>query len=119
MFWALRSRDEISKKVLGELYDNIGMNLRNNFRYEEARIYYQKSLEVRDEIKDIEGLTNVILNMGCMHRDIANGIVDSLEINIDEFSKKSNEEQIYLRSLYDSTLIYFDSVRTLLKNESK
>ena len=90
-----------NKLLLAEIYDNLGLNLRNHGMYDEAIDYYKQATKLRVEEKDTLGLVNVLMNYSAIQRDKA---CEFRIINKDESEK-----------LMDEGMAYLDSALVLLK----
>ena len=116
LFRAIAFVEEAKDESLkAELYDNLGLNLRNSFRFEEATKYYNRALEIRRNINDSLGIANILLNLGCLERDLAGKFLDENKLDADSLQTYSKDTIRLIRNQFKKAFMYFDSTKNILK----
>lgn len=109
--------NQLSKAQQSRLYNNIAVNLKSNFNFDEAKKYYKLSLKMKSQLQDTVGIINTqinLLDLSILNKDIESSkqyydllkktklITDSI-VNRQQMEFLDNEiDYIILTHTYDS-----------------
>lgn len=121
-----QKKDETLKS---NIYDNLGLNFRNNYNFDRAIYYFDKSIKIKIRNKDTLGWANIISNKANIYRDQklfekAISYNDSALTLMNNYrSSHLYYELFFLRSNYftckedfDSSYYYMDKYRIYAEN---
>ena len=63
---------QVDKKGIGAIYNNVGLIYMNQGNYEKAFEYYSKCLAISKEIGDKKGMGSFYYNIGLIYKDKGN-----------------------------------------------
>ncbi|MEN9302056.1 MAG: hypothetical protein RL264_485 [Bacteroidota bacterium] len=92
-----------NKKLTSELYNLLGSITTNPTKYQQAKQYFERALEIQKSVGDQREIGNIYLNFGCLemesqHFDRAEELFQTAQSNFEQINDKRGVAMAFLNS---------------------